>query len=168
MKILIVCYSRTGVTQTVAMDLCNELKNSGHEAAVEMLIDTKNRQGIKGWLIAGKDASFKKRTELEPVKAILNEHDVVVIGTPVWAFTMAPAVRTFLEDHAEHLPKVAFFCTMGGSGDVKTFKHMQELCGKEPLACESFIDKNVRSNSQDTYVARLSQFTAEIVALAGG
>jgi flavodoxin len=154
MKVLVTYYSRTGVTRLAAQELARRLG-----ADVEEIIDTKPRGGVIGWLVAGKDASLKRLTRIKPVSKDPAAYELVVIGTPVWAFTMAPAVRTYITDHRRSLKKVAFFCTMGGSGDARTLRHLAELAGTTPLATLALIDKDVRSGR---HAAKLEAFVNQL------
>ena len=154
MKVLVTYYSRTGVTRLAAQELARRLG-----ADVEEIIDTKPRGGVIGWLVAGKDASLKRLTRIKPVSKDPAAYELVVIGTPVWAFTMAPAVRTYITDHRQAFEKVAFFCTMGGSGDARTFRHMSELAGTTPLATLALMEKDVRSGR---HAAKLEAFVNQL------
>jgi menaquinone-dependent protoporphyrinogen IX oxidase len=62
----------------------------------------------------------------------MGEYDLVLIGTPIWACTMASPVRSFLQEYKEKLPRVAFFCTMGGDDASDTFSEMEDLSEKLP------------------------------------
>lgn len=55
------------------------------------------------------------------------DYDVIAIGTPTWWYTMAPAVRTFIEECDFNGKKVIPFMTNGGwAGHV--IKDMSEAC----------------------------------------
>ena len=105
----------------------------------------KDRCGSRGCLVAGKDAALKRLTEIKPTEKDPAAYELVVIGTPVWAFTMAPAARTYISEHRAAFQKVAFFCTMGGSGDERTFKAMAELAGAKPVAVLALREKDVKA-----------------------
>jgi len=137
-KTLVVYYSRTGTTRKVAEELAKTLK-----ADQEEIIDTKDRSGPLGYLTAGRDAMKKSLTEISKTKKNPDAYDLVVVGTPVWGWTVCPAVRTYITNNKDNLKRVAFFCTMGGSGDVKTFAAMQEASGKKPVAVFSMKTKDV-------------------------
>ncbi len=164
MKVLIAYYSRSGVTRSVSEMLAAELRAKGAEATVEEIIDTKDRSGITGWLGGGKDATLKKETTIAPVKADVASFDLVAIGTPVWAWTAAPAARTFAKQHGASCRKVAFFCTMGGSGDKGAFKAFADLCAKEPVATLALIDRKVKAKDEEKCLAPVRAFAASIVA----
>ncbi|HAU38574.1 MAG TPA: hypothetical protein DCX07_12765 [Phycisphaerales bacterium] len=140
MNILIVFYSRTGVTRRAATELAAALG-----ADVEEIHDTKDRHGVLGGMGGGKDALLKKLAVIEPVSRRPEEYEMVLVGTPVWAFTMAPAVRTYLAEHAAEIARAALFCTLGGSGAAKTFRDMTEMLGKPPVATLELIDRKVKA-----------------------
>ena len=154
-KILIVYYSRTGNTRAVAQALAAQLG-----ADIEEIVDTKNRKGIFGWLGAGKDASQKKTTVIGPTTKDPANYDLVVLGTPIWSWSMTPAIRTYIEANREKFKKVAFFCTMGKNGDVKTFAAMAELCGRKPAASLAVRAEEVKIRQ---YQSGINKFAAELL-----
>ncbi|HOJ40852.1 MAG TPA: flavodoxin, partial [bacterium] len=76
-----------------------------------------------------------------------SRYRLAIIGTPVWAFSMASPVRSFLVDYREKLPRVAFFCTLRSSGSASVFQEMEQAAGQKPLACLTVKDREVTSNS---------------------
>ncbi len=140
MKTLIVFYSRSGVTRRACQELGTRLN-----ADLEELIDKTDRSGMMGWLRGGHDATFLKTTQLEPTRFDAAQYDLVVVATPIWAFTMVPAIRTYLTENKGKFRRVAFAATMGGSGDQRAYRHMQELTGLAPEGTLTLIDKRVRA-----------------------
>lgn len=133
MKVLIVCYSLTGETRKAAEAVAEELRSRADVVARE-IIDTKKRTGVFGWLGAARDAFRGRTTIIQAPKVDVTEYDVVAIGTPVWAWSLSPPVRTFLMDVGEKIARPAFFCTMKGMGARRAFGSMEELCGKPPVS----------------------------------
>lgn len=129
MKALVVYYSRTGITKKTAA-LITELLSCD----MEEIIDQKKRKGPIGFLTAAKDAAKRNTTRINPMEKDPAEYDVVIIGTPVWAGNMTPAIRTYLENYKEKIKKAAFFLTTAKSGIEKTFHEMEEVYGKPPAA----------------------------------
>ncbi|MDI6739339.1 MAG: flavodoxin [Candidatus Edwardsbacteria bacterium] len=154
MKILVAYYSRTGTTKQVAAELAAQL-----DADVEEIIDTKNRKGIWGYLSGGRDASRKQTTVIGPLQKDPAGYDLVALATPVWAWTVTPAMRAYIAQTKGKLKKAAFLCTMGGSGDVKTFAAMEELSGLKPVATLSFRTVEVKKGE---YAQRLKDFAAAL------
>ncbi len=129
MKILIVYYSRTGTTKKVAEILSKRIRSD-----IEEIVDNRSRKGFLGYFIAGYDAVTRRKTRIKMIQKHILLYDLVIIGTPIWAWNLPPAVRTFLLENKDKLRKVAFFATGETSGDNKIFKDMQSICEKEPIA----------------------------------
>lgn len=138
MKTLIIYYSRTGITKKVAEQL-----QGAFQADIEEVFDTIDRSGVKGYILSGRDASFNIAARIKEIKSNLKEYDLIIIGTPIWAFTMATPIRSLILQEKENFSKLAFFCTKGGEGEQKVFKHMKQLTAKEPLATLSLLSKEV-------------------------
>ena len=169
MRALIVYYSRTGITEKSCKAIADALKaNDTVEVQVEELIDLTDRSGMVGWLSGGRDATLKKPTEIEPVKVDVASFDLVVIGTPVWAFTCAPAPRAFCEQFAEDLDTVAFVVTMGGAGDKGAYEAMEGYCGATPVATLTLIDKHVKTDSPEKFIGPVGSFAQVLREEAGG
>ncbi|HTY74310.1 MAG TPA: flavodoxin [Candidatus Nanoarchaeia archaeon] len=107
MKSLVVYYSRTGnakfVAQTVAAELGSDL---------EEIVDTKNRAGKLGWISASRDASGGKQTSISPMTRNPADYDLIIVGTPVWAWRPTPAIRTYFANNNLTGKKIALFFTM--------------------------------------------------------
>jgi flavodoxin len=152
MSVLVVYYSRTGITRAVAKSLAAEVG-----ADLDEVVDIKDRSGVLGYLGGGKDATLRKLTEIKPPQKDPAGYDLVIIGTPVWAFTMAPAIRTYMTQRRGSFKKLAFFCTLGGAGDERTFRDMSELAGATPVSTMSVTEKEVKA---DKHTNRVKDFAA--------
>jgi len=123
MKTLVVYYSRTGNTKKVAEIIANKL-----EADIDEIIDTKERKGFIGAITSLKD-SFGAETDIA-FKKDPSKYDLVIIGTPIWMYTITPAVKAYLK---RKFKKVAFFCTCNSDRRIDAFKDMEKLVGR-PIA----------------------------------
>ncbi|MBN1434836.1 hypothetical protein JW921_08755 [Candidatus Fermentibacterales bacterium] len=163
-KILVTYYSRTGVTRKAAERMAELLReSSGVNVTLEEISDTKKRAGVSGWLSGGRDAGLRRKTTIDRPDTDPSEFDLVVVGSPVWAFTMCPAIRTFLEDCSGSLRNAAFFCTLRGSGASQTLSDMQEVSGVRALATLSLIDRNVRKESRQDYQEPVEGFVGNML-----
>lgn len=156
MTTLVVFYSRTGHTRTLAHQVANAL-----HAEIEEIDDGVDRRGLFGYLKSVGEGWFRRRTDILPSFRDPAAFDLVVIGTPVWRASLSSPVRAYLCRHAATLPRVAFFCTMGGFGSDRVFRQMQEICGKAPLAT---LDRHERqllthdlADIVDEFAARLRE-----------
>lgn len=154
MKVLIVYYSRTGLTKKVAGRLAAELG-----AETEEIIDKKDRAGALGYLLSGREAMQKKLADIEPPKLDPASYDLVIIGTPTWAYTMSCAVRTYLTEQRDRFKQVAFFATHGGDGGARAIQFMEELSGKKARASLVVTSKEA---VKDSYQEKLTQFIKEL------
>lgn len=137
MKILVVYYSRTGRTEQAAKEIAGKLG-----ADIEKIGDKKKREGIWGFVFGGRDAMKKRLTEIE-MEIDPGDYDLVIVGTPVWAGNMTPAIRTYLVQTAGRLNKVAFFNTSGGTDPKKIASMMEELSGKKAVAFVGFSEREL-------------------------
>ncbi len=150
MKILIVYYSRTGATKKVAETLKRELN-----ADIEEVQDIKNRMGFLGYLFAGRDATFGSLTDIKEVTKNPTEYDIVIVGTPIWAWNVTPAVRTYLTKFKGQFKKIAFFCTEGGSGGARAFLEMEKICGLKPQVTLELTTREIIKNK---YLEKVKNF----------
>ena len=152
MRILVAYYSRTGITETVAKEIAEKLG-----ADLEKIEDTKNRDGALRFIVACKDGAMKKSAEIKPTRQDPAEYDLVIIGTPVWANTMTPAVRKYLMDFGKTIKKAATFVTTNSSGIDATNKHLAELLDGEVVATAGFRRKHVKKETAaiDEFVEKL-------------
>ena len=110
MKSLVVFYSRTGNTKFVAEIIASELG-----ADLEEIKDLKNREGNVGWMAGLGDVFASKQTKIADIKKTPTDYDLIVIGTPDWAWSPTPAVRTYIGKYDFSGKKVAFFFTYASS-----------------------------------------------------
>lgn len=154
MKTLIIYFSRTGNTKKVAEEIQKKLN-----CELEEIKDAEtNREGMLGYMRSGKEASLKKLPPIKPLEKNLADYDLIIIGTPVWAFTMSSPVRTFISENKDRIKTVALFCTHGG-GPKNTLKNMAELIGKE--AKDSF-DLSQKAIQQNNYEKTVNDFIERI------
>jgi len=154
MKVLVVYYSRSGNTKKVAQAISNAFK-----CDIEEINDTANRKGIIGWLFAGRDGMKKNLTKIKDVLKDLGSYDTVIIGGPIWSWSLSAPVRTFLMQYKDQLKNVAFFCTEGGAGAENAFRSMEEITEKRPVAKLVVKELEVKTGR---YPAKVSGFVDEI------
>jgi flavodoxin len=106
-KSLVVYYSRTGKTKFVAETIAAELGSD-----VEEIVDLKSRAGRLGWMSAGRDGSGGRETKIAPTTRVPADYDLIIIGTPIWAWAPSAAIRTYMNRNDLSGKKVALFFTM--------------------------------------------------------
>ncbi len=123
-KVLVVYYSQTSNTKTVAEEIATKLG-----ADIEEIVAVKPYDGDF-------DATIQRciqereegiTPEIQPLKADVAQYDVIFIGYPVWFGTYAPPVITFLNQVDLSGKKVVPFCTFGSGGLESSMKNLAEV-----------------------------------------
>jgi flavodoxin len=141
-RILIVYYSRSGTTRKVAESLAAALKCDSEE-----IVEAKSRSGILGYLRSVIEARRRSPAAIALPTRDPSSYDLIVIGTPVWAWSLSSPVRAYMMANAARLPAVAFFCTLGGAGSDRAFAQMQDVAGKPPRASFAVTAQDVASGA---------------------
>lgn len=153
MKALVVYYSRSGNTKLAGEAIARALACESEE-----ILDKKDRSGVIGWIFAGKDAQAGNWTEIAEPKKKPPDYGLVVVGTPIWAGNVTPAIRTYLDRFKGKFRKIAFFCTCGGPIE-KTFSEMKKTCGKTPLATLELREFEVKGGGLE---AKVREFAGKL------
>lgn len=148
-RILIVSYSRSGNTAKLA-DAIAAACGADFDHIVE-LVD--RRGGLGGYWRSAREAWGSKVVAIRPPAKNPDAYDLVILGTPVWVGSMSSPMRAYLTAHGRKLPRVAFFCTLGGSGAAKAFAQMSRLCGKTPDATLAVTERELRAGTCHEKVA---------------
>jgi flavodoxin len=161
-KTLVVYYSRTGNTRLIGNEIAAALG-----ADVEELKDKKNRKGPIGFLMAGREAMKGLPTELEALDHDPAAYDLVLVGSPVWAGSLCPPVRTFLTQQHADLKQVAWFSTCGsedGSSASKAFSQMTEVSGRPPECTLALGPKAIKADHAEALAAFLGKINRQCPA----
>jgi flavodoxin len=148
MKVLVVYYSLDGNTRLMAAHIAS----ATGAAQLELKpADPVPDRGFRKYLWGGKQVLMGAAPELEPLAVDPAAYDVLFIGTPVWAGSHAPALRTFLRDVSLAGKTIALFCCHGGGGPARTFKRMRAaLTGNRVIAENAFRDPRTRDTAAQT------------------
>jgi flavodoxin len=154
--VLVVHYSLSGTTAKVASEIA-----AGLDADSAAIADVVQRQGPFKFVRAVLESvACGLPTVSAPVNA--SDYSLVVLGTPVWAGSMASPMRSFLVAHQRELRQVACFCTMAGHGEKGTLREMAALCRKEDVPSFACTVGEVRAGRHrerlDEFVRALRPF----------
>ncbi len=151
-KVLVVAFSPDNAGKTLAKNIAKPFN-----ADVEMIVDKKKRSGCSGFFIAGKDASFGNLTQIEPIKRDPSKYDLIIVGTPIWAWDMSPAIRTYLSKYKDKFSKVAFYTISGNTEPEKTVGYMEEVVGVKNSIYTGFVIEDFEDKPK--YGSMLQKFT---------
>jgi flavodoxin len=125
MKTAVIYYSYNGNSAQVAEILKTEL--NADIFRIETL-DDKKRKGFSLILWGGGQVVRGKKPPLKSLSVDINAYDLVILGTPVWAGSPAPAIASFLSTNSIAGKKIALFCCHAGGMD-KALDKLKALLG---------------------------------------
>jgi flavodoxin len=144
-KILVVYYSLTGNTKFVAEHIANEINADIEE--VKPVKDLDPDSGSK-YFWGGMKAKMKSKPKLEDLMYNPLDYDIVILGTPVWAWTLSPPIRSYCSDFNLEGKKIALFTSSSGNG-VKAMKRFKEFMDKSIIIGENrFQDPLIKDPEQ--------------------
>lgn len=139
MKALVVYYSLEGSTKRAAELIAKELKADIEELQVLKSI---SKTGFMKFMWGGRQVVMKSKPQIKDIKVNLNDYDLIVIGTPVWAFSFTPAIRTFFSKYPIDNKLIALFSSHEG-GPGKTIQNMKDqLMGNAFVGEYEFLNIN--------------------------
>ncbi len=159
MKKLVVFYSFDGNTKLMAESVASAV---GADILELKPVKEITRNNFMKIFVGGKQAFTKAEPELMPFDVKPEEYDLIFIGTPVWAWTYAPALRTFFKDHKPAGKKIALFYCHGGGPRNFLEKFEEAVEGNEILGSIDFKDP-VRNEKEKDYV-RAGEWAKEILS----
>lgn len=124
MKSIVIYYSYSGNTRKVAEKIQRKLKSDIAEIeTVEPYTGSYDDVVNQGQ----QEINSGFMPKIKPVNVDLSQYDTVILGTPVWWYTFAPAMKTFLETADLSRKNVYPFATNGG-WIGHTFKDFTKAC----------------------------------------
>ena len=136
MKAAVIYYSFEGNCAMVAGLLKEELNADVFEIKTA---DSKKRTGFAKFLWGGAQVVVRKKPELLPLDINITSYDMIILGTPVWAASPAPALFSFLDKTKIEGKKIALFCCHAG-GKGKALEKFRALLSGNTIVGE--IDFN--------------------------
>ncbi|MCK5594909.1 PilZ domain-containing protein [bacterium] len=126
MQACIVYFSLTGNTQQLAQIISQELKHKNFEVDLVRLEPVDGASTFAG---QGMTALQRKRVNIGDVNCDLSMYDMIWFGSPVWAFSPAPALNTYLDKcYGLDGKKVAAFYTYGsGTGKGRAVRIVNKM-----------------------------------------
>lgn len=111
MKTIVVYYSYGNHTKMIAQDIQKKLQcdileikpKDAYSSDYQTVVDETED-----------NLESKKTPKLEDITVSFSEYDTVIIGTPVWWYTITPPIRTFLKENDFKNKKVYAFATNAG------------------------------------------------------
>lgn len=145
-KVLIAYYSYSGNTKRVAEKI-QQLTNGDIFEIVPKKAYPNNYNDVVNL------AKDEKQKDIKPEltdNGDIKDYDIIFLGTPVWWYTMASPVKTFLNKNDFTGKTIVPFCTHGGGGASSTYIDMQNLA-KGAKITEGYT--SYENSAKDTEIA---------------
>lgn len=123
MKKLVIYYSYTGNTRLVANKIKEKLNCDILELTPKIPFSTDYDEVVNEY----QTNSIDKNVEINDIGINLDDYDELIIGTPVWWYTMCPVISTFLKNYDLSGKTINVFATNAG-WLRHTFKDFEKLC----------------------------------------
>lgn len=152
MKTLLVYYSYTGQTKLIADKIKEKLNCDVIELKPLIPFSNNYREVVDEYQ---NNESDKKSVEIEEINTNIEEYDKIIIGIPVWWYSITPVLRKFLNKYDLTNKKIYPFATNAGwlgrtlkeientcNGDIQTnlnIKFSEDYNEKKCLTQESVI-----------------------------
>ena len=149
MKTAIVYYSMSGNTKFIADKIAENI-----DADVIRIEPVKAYpdSGVRKFIWGGKSAVMGNTPKLQPYDFDADKYDTIIFGTPVWASTFTPPIRTFIEENKASLAekKIAVFICFSGGGADKAIDKLKKYIGISKFAAELvLVDPKEKLDSEN-------------------
>lgn len=155
MKLCIIYHSETGTTRHVAQHLASAC--DGHLVEV---FDRASYSLLTRFLLRCKKARGEELTAIEPAAIDVSEYDLLVFGSPVWAFKPTPVIHAAIAALAgcEGKRAVAFFTHGGRPGESEAcMQKWIEARGMHFAGALGIREKDIEDEQKNEALARLVQ-----------
>lgn len=147
MKTAVVFYSMHGNVRYVSEKVAKEL---GADLIELIPVKAYPDKGAMQFIWGGSAVTFKKKPELEPYSFNASDYDLVIIGTPVWASSFTPPLRTFFENNDLTGKKIAVIATSAGGDSAKCVEAVKTAAGADSLAAVlSLVDPKEKPSDEN-------------------
>jgi len=157
--VLIICYSRTGLTRQVALDLRARL-----DADFEDIREGHRRRGPLAYLWGRWQASRGMACEIAPPLRWASDYRALVLALPNWAGALCPAMRAWLLEQGRPLPPYATLITQSDSGADQVRTAVTQLIGAPDRAHLCLTDRQI---AEQDFHAALTPFARGLPSALG-
>lgn len=129
-KVLVLYFSETGTTKTVAQELQKQL-----DADIESIEAVVPYSGnFQETVQRGQRERQNGETpEIKPLKSRIIDYDIIFLGYPIWFGTYAMPIATLLKDYDFTGKMVVPFCTFGSGGLNTSMEALKEALPKATI-----------------------------------
>ncbi len=158
-KVLVVYFSRSGNTRAAARRMAEAL-----DADLEVISESTNRTGPLGYLRSGREAFLRRKPPIGAPRYDPSRYELVIVASPIWNFSLASPVRTYLSANRAGIKRFAALLTCGGMGSERVIRQMEEAVGRRARVTAVVTDLD---RARDSDGARVDDFVETIRLLLG-
>ncbi len=140
MRSLVIFYSKSGMTYTVANTI-NKILNSH----TKEIIDYDNHKPIHEYLFP----KIFNDSKINPEKIDIDYYETIFIGSPIWLGSITPAIRKFIENMNFKNKNIILFTTQKGFGTETAIKNFCKLIKKHDGKIKGCFAINTNCNKQE-------------------
>jgi len=155
MKRLVVYYSRTGTTRSIAKELARTLG-----ADIAEITSPRFHLGPFGYLRAGFDSVRGKLPPIDVPALDFEAYDLVLVGAPIWTSYPALPVRSFFANAGSVGRETALFFTCEGHSPVQAA--VDEIRRLWPHVVKDAIALNMKEKDEVARANALLDFTVRL------
>ena len=157
-KILIVYYSLTGNTKFIAETIQTEL--NADILPLKPIRELKAESGMR-YFWGGFQTYMKRKPKLENYTVKPEDYDLIVLGSPVWAWRYSPPIHSFIANHDLSGKKVALWMCHAGDG-IKAMGRFKELLDNAKIITATGFQDPMQKGKEEAREQAI-QFTKEIM-----
>lgn len=157
-KKIVVYFSYTGNTKKIAESISKKLNCDILEIKPEVPYSTDYQTVVDQ---EQNNETAKKTPNIQKIDKDISKYDEIILGSPVWWYTIAPVIRTFLKENDLTGKIIKPFATNAGWLG-QTFKEIERLCPNSNvedemnIVFESYSDNLVTSPDEiDSWMEKL-------------
>lgn len=159
MKTVVIYFSLEGNTQYVADKIAECI--GADTLRLEPIKDYPTGK-ISKFFWGGKSVVFGEKPKLVSYDFIASKYDRVIIGTPIWAGSFTPPIKTFIEDNDLSHKKIALYACHSGGGAEKCFNKLKKELGTVDVVATLEL-MNPGHNQQEENTLKIEAFCKDIL-----
>lgn len=146
MNTLVIYFSFDGNTKFIAEKIAETLNAD----MIELNTSKKYpREGFGKYFFGGKSVIFGEKPELTNTDIDLSRYKTIIMGTPVWAGSYTPPIKSFISQYKIQGKRIALFASHGGGGAEKCFAKLKKaLPGNEFIGEADYLEP--KKNPEDS------------------
>jgi flavodoxin len=158
MKTLVLYYSFDGNTERMAKSVAEALDADLERLAPEKEIGT---HGFMKYFWGGRQAMMRERPVLKPIQHRIEDYELIILGSPTWAFTFSPPMRSFLASQSLVGKKVGLLLCHGGGPKNAMADFRNAVAGATIVGSIDF--KEPLKNSTESAVQKAKEWAKSLL-----